>query len=279
MAIKDLLVAYDGNAASRKAAELAVQMARKYDASITGLHIYQAETYESQVRRWIPEDVLARVEEAHVAAEKSIGASFADLLAAAKFKGITNWQFQRGRANVLVPRYSRYFDLLLIGQFTSTFEYGLGSIQPEEIVMRSGKPVVIVPKALDVHPFKGAAAIAWDGSRSAARALTDAMQILETKERLDVIVVDSEGDGDLTGMPEGFDIMSHLQRHGIKATKVSLKARKTQIGDAILEHCAKTAPDVLVMGAYGRGKFGTLLFGGITRHVLHHMNVPVLLSH
>jgi len=279
MAIKDLLVAYDGNQAARKAAELAVQMARKYEASITGLHIYQAETYESHVKAWIPEDVLARVAEAHIAAENAIEASFTELLAKAKFKGIANWQSQRGRANELVPRYSRYFDLLLIGQFTSAFEPGLGSIQPEEIVMRSGKPVVIVPKGLDVRPFKGTAAIAWDGSRSAARALTDAMQILETKERLDVIVADSEGEGDLTGMPEGFDIMSHLQRHGINVTKVSLKVRKTHIGDAILDHCAKTSPDVLVMGAYGRGKFGTLLFGGITRHVLHHMNVPVLLSH
>ncbi len=279
MAIKDLLVAYDGNDASRKAAELAVQMAHKYEASITGLHIYQAETYESHIKRWIPEDVLARMAEAQVAAEKSIGANFSDLLAKANFKGMTNWQSQQGRANVLVPRYSRYFDLLLIGQFTSVFEHGLGSIQPEDIVMRSGKPVVIVPKALDVRPFTGTAAIAWDGSRSAARALTDAMQILETKERLDVITIDLDGAGDPTGMPEGFDIMSHLQRHGINANKVLLKARKTRVGDAILDHCAKTSPDVLVMGAYGRRKFGALLFGGVTRHILHNMNVPVLLSH
>ena len=279
MAIKDLLVAYSGNEASRKAAEFAVQMARKYQASVTGLHIYQTESYGSQVKRWIPEDVLARVEEARVAAEKSIGASFMDLLAAATFKGTANWQSEHGRANELIPRYSRYFDLLLIGQFTSVFESNLGSTQPEDIVMRSGKPIVIVPKEYAVRPFQGTAAIAWDGSRSAARALTDAMQILETKERLDVITIDLDGAGDPTGMPAGFDIMSHLQHHGINANKVILKARKTQVGDAILDHCAKTSPDVLVMGAYGRRKFGTLLFGGVTRHILQHMNVPLLLSH
>ena len=279
MAIKDLLVAYDGNVASRKAAEFAVQMARKYKASITGLHIYQTETYESHVRAWIPEDVLARVEEARLEAEKSIGVNFKDLLTAATFKGTANWHSHQGRANELIPRYSRYFDLLLIGQFTSVFETNLGSTQPEDIVMRSGKPIVIVPKELEVRPFQGTAAIAWDGSRSAARALTDAMQILETKERLDVIIVDREGAGDPTGMPAGFDIMSHLKRHGINANKVLLKARKTQVGDVILDHCATTSPDVLVMGAYGRRKFGTLLFGGVTRHILQHMNVPLLLSH
>lgn len=279
MAIKDLLVAYDGNEASRKAVELAVQMARKYKASITGLHIYQSESYESHVKRWIPEDVLARVAEARVAAEKSIGVNFKELLEALSYRGTADWQSKQGRANELIPRYSRYFDLLLIGQFTSVFESSLGSTQPEDIVMRSGKPIVIVPKEYDVRPFKGTAAIAWDGSRSAARALTDAMQILETKERLDVITIDLDGAGDPTGMPEGFDIMSHLTRHGITANKILLKARKTQIGDTILDHCAKTAPDVLVMGAYGRRKFGTLLFGGVTRHILQHMNVPVLLSH
>lgn len=279
MAIRDLLVAYDGNDASRKAAELAVQIARKYKASIGGLHIYQPETYESHIKRWIPQDVLERVAEAQVSAEKAIGENFLQLLAEAKFKGQKSWHFQRGRANVLVPRYSRYFDLLLIGQFTSVFESGLGSIQPEEVVMRSGKPVIIVPRKLEVQPFKGTAAIAWDGSRSASRALTDAMQILETKKQLDVLVVDTAGGSDLTGMPEGFDIMSHLERHGINANKVKLKARKTHVGDAILDYCAEVLPDVLVMGAYGRGKFGALLFGGVTRHVLHHMNVPVLLSH
>lgn len=278
MAIKDLLVAYDGNDAAKRAAQMAVRMAVKYDASITGIHIYQSETYESHIRRWIPQDVLDRMGEARLEAEKNIGEGFRAELAAAGFKGKVDWVAERGRVNVLLPRYSRYFDLLLIGQFTSTFENELKSVQPEELVTRAGKPIIVVPKDRDVRPFIGRAAVAWDGSRSASRALTDAMQILETKDQLDVLVVDSDG-SEPTGMPDGFDVVTHLKRHGIDAKKVPLKARKDQVANVILDYCEKTQPDVLVMGAYGRGKFGGMLFGGVTRHLLLKMNVPVLLSH
>lgn len=278
MAIKDLLVAYDGNEAAKHAAQMAVQMAIKYDASITGIHIYQSETYESHIRRWIPQDVLERMGEAQRDAEKNIGQHFREDLAAAGFKGKVDWVAERGRVNVLLPRYSRYFDLLLIGQFTSTFENELKSVQPEELVTRAGKPLIIVPKGHEVRPFTGRAAVAWDGSRSASRALTDAMQILETKEQLDVLVVDTDG-GEPTGMPEGFDVVTHLKRHGIDARKVPLAARKDHVADVILAHCEKEQPDILVMGAYGRGKFGGMLFGGVTRHLLQNMNVPVMLSH
>ena len=33
------------------------------------------------------------------------------------------------------------------------------------------------------------------------------------------------------------------------------------------------------MGAYGRGKFGTFLFGSTAQYVLKNMSVPVLMSH
>lgn len=279
MAIKDLLVAFDGNDASQKAVRLAVQMAEKYDASITGIHIYQSESYESHVRRWISDDILQQIESAQANVEQSIGANFQEALSQAGFTGKSAWVAERGRPNVLLPRFARYFDLLLIGQFTSTFASELRSVQPEEIVTRAGKPIIIVPKDHDVRPFTGTAAVAWDGSRSASRALTDAMQILETKERLDVLVVDADGTGEPTGMPEGFSVVAHLQRHGIDAQQVLLRGRRDHVGDTLLDYCGKHQPDVLVMGAYGRGKFGGMLFGGVTQHVLRNMNVPVLLSH
>lgn len=276
MAIKDLLIAYDGNDASKKAAQFAVQMARKYDSAVTGVHVFRPETYESHIRRWIPEDVLATVQKATEDVEAAIEQSFREEIAATGFDGEIKWLTAQGQPNVVLPRVSRYFDMLLVGQFTTHFTNDRRTVSPDELSLRAGGPLIIVPKDYRVRPFKEEAAVAWDGSRSAARALTDAMQILETKKRLDVVTFGRKTD--LGAVPEGVDIVAHLQRHGIDARKVTLESGRSA-GDGLLGYCDKTDPDLLVLGAYGRGKLGSLLFGSVTRHVLQYMNVPVLISH
>lgn len=279
MAIKDLLVAYDGNEPAKKAVQFAVQMAKKYDASITGLHVYKPKEIESQYRRWIPESVLKNIQEAELSAERSIGEDFHAEVKAAGAKADAKWITCEGRPDVLMPRYARYFDLLIAGQFRGVDHSGGGSLNAEELLLRSGKPIIAVPASYEPQPFKEEAAVAWDGSRAAARALTDAMQILETKKRLDVIrLIDDDEDEHKRVLPE-HDLIAHLTAHGINANLVQLKASKRAAGPTILDHCSKTQPDLLVMGAYGRGKFGTFLFGSTAQYVLKNMTVPVLMSH
>ncbi len=279
MAIKDLLVAYDGNESSVRAVRFAVQMAGKYGASITGLHVYQQEKYESHIRRWIPEEVLNNLRNAELDVEKSIEASFHEAMKATGFDGKTKWISCEGWPNVLMPRYVRYFDMLITGQFSNVDQGSSGSLSAEELLLRSGKPIIAVPRTYEPKPFKEEAAVAWDGSRSAARALTDAMQILETKSRLDVIrLISSEAEEAKRVLPE-HDLIAHLEAHGINANLVQINPGRDAPGKAILGHCAKTSPDVLVMGAYGRGKFGTLLFGSTAQYVLSNMTIPVLMSH
>jgi len=79
-------------------------------------------------------------------------------------------------------------------------------------------------------------------------------------------------------MPE-FDIVQHLERHGITAQHLRLRASAHGIGQSILDYCAQNDPDVLVMGAFGRSKIVSRIFGGVTSHILENMKVPVLISH
>lgn len=67
----------------------------------------------------------------------------------------------------------------------------------------------------DPAHFKEEAAVAWDGSRNAARALTDAMQILETKKKLYILSGKSEKHGRDLGELPGLDLTVHLTRHGM----------------------------------------------------------------
>lgn len=275
MAIKDLLVAYNGNKDSQKALDFALQMAGKYDAKVSGINVYAHQKYDPQVRHWIPADVLKRVEEAETEASRSFEKTFRDQFGEKDKARIGDWHLEPGVPHAVIGRYARCYDILLTGEF-STVRNELRSLSPEELLSRSGKLLIVVPQKLKLRPFKEEAVVAWDGSRSAARALTDAMQILETKNKLDVVTVDTGDERAIRHMP---DIINHLKRHGIDAKPVKLKAEPHGVAQAILDHCAKTNPDVLVMGAYGGGQLGSLLFGGVTEYVLENMNVPVLLSH
>ena len=117
------------------------------------------------------------------------------------------------------------------------------------------------------------------------------MQILETKQRLDVVTVAGKGKGGGKGKAGakeagkeaapggGLDILTHLKRHGIAAQRVALTASREGVGATILDYCREQDADVLVMGAYGHARLREELFGGVTRHVLQHMTVPVLMSH
>ncbi len=143
--------------------------------------------------------------------------------------------------------------------------------------MTTGKPILVVPMGYTVRPFREYAAVAWDGGVRAARALTDAMQILETKNRLDVISVGTEMMAD--NRPDDRDILRHLKRHGIDARAIMLPRSAGGIGATLIDYCVKNDPDVLVMGAYGHARLREDLFGGVTRQMLRTSPVPLMIAH
>lgn len=279
MAIKDLAVAYNGSPNADATLKFAVQMCKKYGACLTALHTHMPPTFDDNIGRWISDDVLETLTKAVQEESNAIEAKFKKKVALEKFKGSVELIVEEGPANDLLARAGRYYDLLLIGQYSISTD-GDHKLRVEELVLKSGKPVLIVPNGYKVRPFNEHAVIAWDGSRTAARALSDAMQILETKSRLDVVTVISGDDkADSKDISPSNDILRHLKRHGIEAKIVKLSAPRGSHGPAINEYCSEVNPDVLVMGGYGHARLREKLFSGVTHHVLQDMNVPVFMSH
>ena len=242
MAIKDLLVAFNDDEGARNALTFGLQMAKKYDAALTGLYAYQPQSYGGGVKRWIPDDVFENMTQAEADSAKEIEKAFHAQVKEAGHKGEVHFHIETGQPDLMLARTSRYHDLLITGQFVGALNRERKAIQPEQILERAGKPVIVVPAKYKVRPFKEEAAVAWDASRSAARALTDAMQILETKKKLDILTVNPDGeDGRHGEMPER-DIAAHLKRHGVKAAHVTLEAEAHGIAQAILAHCEQDRP-------------------------------------
>jgi len=118
--------------------------------------------------------------------------------------------------------------------------------------------------------------VAWDGSREAARAIADAMPLLERAVHVTVLAVNPGPD---LGDEPCADITLHLARHNVPAEAAHMVSEDLDTADALLSRAADLSVDLIVMGAYGRRRLRDLVMGSVTGHLLRHMTVPVLMSH
>lgn len=147
----------------------------------------------------------------------------------------------------------------------------------EALIFESGRPVLLLPpEGMAGHRFEDVV-IAWDGSRTAARALAEAIPLCEGASS--VIVVTVAKDKELAGTADADDAVRHLARHGVEAMALEIDLEGANAGDALNAYCRRVGADLLVMGAYGHARVREFVFGGATRTVLTDPALPILLAH
>ena len=147
----------------------------------------------------------------------------------------------------------------------------------EAALFDSGRPVIVVPY-IQKAPLKlDRTMVCWDGSRAAARAIADAMPLLERAGLVEVVIIANErGKQDEI---EGADMGQHLARHGLKVEVKRIDSGNLDVADALLSHAADSDVDFIVMGGYGHSRLREFVLGGVTRSILRTMTAPVLMSH
>ena len=176
--------------------------------------------------------------------------------------------------------HARYSDLAILGQLDpDRAQPEATGPRPEQVVLASGRPVLVVPYAGHFDKLGRRVVIGWNATREAARAVGDAMPLLAAAEVVTVLTIDAReaprGHGELPGA----DISRHLARHGVKAQVEQTVLADLSVGDVLLSRAADLGADLLVMGAYGHSRFRELLLGGATRTLLQSMTIPVVMSH
>ncbi len=232
MAIKNLLIAYNGTPSSDAALDFALHMRDKYDAHLTGLLAHTAGAVNQASVAWIPEDVQKMVAEAQLQNAKDIEAKFKQRVASSSAKDKIHWVTKRGDGDATLARCARLYDLTIIGRYDAVLGEDQPELHPDMIAMVSGRPVLLVPREFDISTFNEHAVFAWDGKRAATRALSDAMQILETKSLVTIVTV-SDGEAD-SCMPD-INIETALQRHGVKTERVLLERKGKSVGKRLLK--------------------------------------------
>jgi len=173
-------------------------------------------------------------------------------------------------------RMARRFDLAIVGQAQPEIS-SMEQIIGETTLFESGRPMIMVPY-IQKAPFKtDNVMICWDGSRTAARAVADAIPVIRDSGRVEIVIVTNErGKEDEI---EGADIGQHLARHGLKVDVHRISGGNIDVADALLSHAADSGADLMVMGGYGHSRLREFVLGGVTRSIFESMTVPVLMSH
>ena len=148
----------------------------------------------------------------------------------------------------------------------------------EAVIFGSGRPTLILPQTPRSRSFElGIVAVAWDFSRAAARAVSDALPLLEKAKRVRVVTVLNEKQLDNKHSAE--ELAKNLSRHGIDIILDKVDAKGRPIGNVLEAYVASNAADMLVMGAYGHSRLREFVMGGATRSLLSKPPTPVLFSH
>ena len=275
--IKDIIVNLSVARNGSTVGNYAVSVAAALRAHLTGIAFIYDPVVPISGTGYIPADVI---ESQRADNETAAEAAIKDFTAATDRAGISA-EPQMLSASLTgagdqFARMARRFDLAIVGQAQpemSTMEQIIG----ETTLFESGRPIIMVPY-IQKAPFKtGNVMICWDGSRTAARAVADAIPILGKSSRIEIVSVTSErGKEDEI---EGADIGQHLARHGLKVDVHRISRGNIDVADALLSHAADSAADLMVMGGYGHSRLREFVLGGVTRSIFQSMTLPVLLSH
>jgi nucleotide-binding universal stress UspA family protein len=120
--------------------------------------------------------------------------------------------------------------------------------------------------------------IAWDGGVEAARAVRDALPVLQRATRVDLVIFNLDELPDIHEEAPADDITQFLRRHGVQPRVVEQKT-EDRIGDALLALAGSLASDLLVMGCYGHSRLREIVLGGTTKSVLRSTHLPLLMAH
>ena len=174
----------------------------------------------------------------------------------------------------IVTQAARYHDLSILG--IGDHEARLRDTA-EEVLFGAGRPVLLVPEDLEAGGKFEHVAIAWDGSRVAARAVGDAGPFLERATSITVLCVDDEKP--LPGPDIGRRLADQLARHGYSVHADTIQTKGQPIAHRLQERALEIGAGMLVMGGFGHSRMRDFILGGATGGILRNPRLPVLLSH
>lgn len=269
-----LLVNVNEDARPNAVVEFAIEFARREGAHLSALEI--AQLVDLPVARLLPlaDAIIDQINDERLAKAKGVGDH---VEVSARLAGVTaDWsvaQLAPDAARKAAIAASRVCDLVIAPKAKGVLSAEESLI--EAVLFGAGRPVLIVPPEWEAGPLLDHVVIAWDGGARAARAVGDAMPLLEKAGRVEVVCVTE----DRTGEALGAELARHLSRHVAKVSVTDLPLRNADAGRTLMDHLCAMRPSLFVMGAFAHAALLQRVIGGATSLMLTDAKVPVLYSY
>lgn len=171
-------------------------------------------------------------------------------------------------------------DLVVLGQLPREGRVdGAARFRPDSLLMEAGRPVLVIPYAGSFPAVGQRVLVAWDGTREAIRAMNDAMPLFSEGAEVTVLHVAAQQAALDRVRPALERAAGHLRRHGFAAKGEESLKGSIAVSDVLLSRAADLGADLIVAGGYHHSPLREAVLGGVTRDLLAHMTVPVLMSH
>ena len=186
-------------------------------------------------------------------------------------KAKAEWTDTEGLADELVAEWGRRADFVVLKR-PLDHERDQERRAIHAALFDSDRPVLLVPPENLKAPFGRRIAIAWRDDERTIKAVLSGLRCAAEVEEVHVLA----GTRDLSQPPRLPDI---LDEHGIAATLYVLPiTRQEAFGQTLLRTAHQLKADMLVMGAFAH-PLRSLILGGVTRYMLVHADLPVLMRH
>ncbi len=282
MSLRDILVVLDSGTASEGRLHLAMNLAREQGAclSVAFLQDSRRDDYPSGLtvaRLGLVVGGSSAVAEIMHSPTDTAEDRLRELLRCVRDKG--DWHsLEKNEAATLIA-VAQASDLIIVGQVDPEKGPIPSWTRPEEVVINSGRPVLMVPYIGNYPSIGQRVLIGWDGSREAARAIHDALPVIQSARSVTLITVRGNTrdlERDRGSMQR---VIHHLMQHQISVHAETMLRGSNSIADVLLSRAVDLAVDMIVVGAYHHSPLREALVGGVSRGLFQHMTVPVLMSH
>jgi nucleotide-binding universal stress UspA family protein len=182
------------------------------------------------------------------------------------------WREIEGMEDQVVGSHGRLFDLIVVGR-NFGHPWLNWRVMVESALFESGRPVMLTPETPSATIGENVV-IAWNSSTETVRTIAFSMPLLARARCVTVLSVEGWG---VPG-PDGKELAVYLARAGVHATARTVDRDGRSPAETILDECAGSRADLLIKGAYTQSRLRQLIFGGATRHIIAHAQLPVVLA-
>jgi nucleotide-binding universal stress UspA family protein len=172
----------------------------------------------------------------------------------------------------LLLREARAADLLIIGR-----RHSESDADPGVIVLRAGRPVLLVPDTVAALPLRRVV-VAWKDTRECRRVVRDALPFLQQAKEV-LLVEMGEDESEPQAKKNLADVGAYLVRHRVIVAAEIWRRPRGPVAAELLHVVEEEKADLIVAGGYGHSRLGEWIFGGVTRELLTASPVCCMLSH